>query len=97
MERKIGEIFEFDGETLEVVERLGCGGCYFNSCDGSSCFAYVNVSGSCVTSKPDSKSVIFKRVDGTRELLTKAHKEFARCGIESEIMNEIEEYLKKTK
>ena len=93
MERKIGEIFEFDCVSLEVVEHDGCEGCYFDSCDG--CSAYVNIS--CETSKPDGKFVIFKEVDRTFELLIKAHAELVRYGIESEIVDEIEEYLNKTK
>lgn len=95
MERKIiGETFEFAGATLEVVERDGCEGCYFNRCNG--CNAY-NVSVSCATSKPDGNPVIFKKVDGILKLLIKAHEELVRCGIESEIVDEIEKYLNKTK
>lgn len=97
MERKIGEIFNYDSVVLEVVEQRGCGGCYFDSCDGSSCFAHVNVSGSCTTSKPHGKPVIFKKADKSLVLLTKAHEELVRCGIESDIVDEIEEYLNKTK
>jgi len=95
MERKIvGETFEFAGATLEVVEQDGCEGCYFNRCNG--CNAY-NVSVSCATSKPYGNSVIFKEIDSTRKLLIKAHEELVRYGIESEIVDEIEEYLNKTK
>ncbi len=95
MERKIvGETFEFAGATLEVVERDGCEGCYFNRCNG--CDAY-DISVSCATSKPDGNPVIFKEIDSTRKLLTKAQEELVRCGIESEIVDEIEEYLNKTK
>ena len=73
MERKIvGETFEFAGVTLEIVEQNGCKGCYFNRCDD--CNAY-NVSVSCAKSKPDGNSVIFKEIDGTRNLLIKAHEE----------------------
>lgn len=94
MERKIvGETFEFAGATLEVVERDGCEGCYFNRCNG--CNAY-NVSVSCATSKPDGSSVIFKEIDSTRNLLIKAHAELVRCGIESETVQKIEEYLNTT-
>ena len=91
MERKIGEIFSHEGVMLEVVEQYGCEGCYYNRCDG--CNAY-NVSVSCATSKPDGNPVIFKEIDSTRKLLTKAQEELVRCGIESEIVDGIQEYLK---
>ena len=29
MERKIGETFDYNGKKLEVVEGIGCAGCYF--------------------------------------------------------------------
>ena len=91
MERRIGERFDFKGKTLEVVEEIdGCENCYFEKygrCDG----AWV------CTGRSDGKSIIFKRVNKSLELLIKAHEELVRCGIESEIMDEIEEYLNRTK
>ncbi len=95
MERKIGERFDFKGVMLEVVEQDGCEGCYFNLTDD--CIKDYDILGSCVTSKPHGNLVIFKKVDGTRKLLIKAHEELVRCGIESETVDEIEEYLNKTK
>ena len=95
MERKIGERIDFEGETLEVVEQRGCEGCYFNLTDD--CFKDDDILGSCCSLRTDRKYVIFKRVDMPLDLLTKAHAEFIRFGIESEIVQEIEEYLNKTK
>ena len=91
MERRIGDIFNHDGVTLEVVEEIdGCDYCYlkeYGCCDSNwTC-----------TGRSDGKSVIFKKVDKSLELLIKAHEELVRCGIESEIVDEIEEYLNKTK
>lgn len=93
MKRKIGEIFDFIGTTLEVVEQDGCEGCYFNHLD---CARFQYIRGECGT-RSDGKYVIFKKVDKTLELLVKAHAELVRCGIESEIVDEIQEYLNKTK
>ena len=47
MERKIGEIFEFNGVKLQVVKGFDCGiesdSCYFlddfNNCNPAECFA----------------------------------------------------------
>ena len=93
MERKIGETFEFAGATLEVVEYTGCEGCYFFH---QGCELFWDITGAC-DHRSDSKSVIFKKVDKTLELLIKAHAELVQCGIESETVDEIEEYLNKTK
>jgi hypothetical protein len=97
MERKIGERFDFKGEILEVVEQRGCEGCYFDHRD---CSLIRNTRGACRVRTDEKevifKRIIFKRVDKALELLTKAHEEFVRCGIESEIVQEIEEYLKTT-
>ena len=94
MERKIGEVFEFAGATLEVVEQIGCIGCkFFGGDDDEMC-----LSGLCSKLyRPDGKSVIFKKVGESLELLIKAHEELVRCGIESGIVDEIEGYLQKIK
>ena len=66
-ERKVGEIFEFEGVKLQVVEigicDSNCRGCYF----------YYNCSGSvtnlCIHSKrSDHKDIIYKKIkDTTKE------------------------------
>ena len=58
MERKIGETFEFVGVPLEVVEHIGCKGCYFNYL---ACEMFWNTRGSC-SRRTDKKSVIFKSI-----------------------------------
>ena len=94
MERKIGERFNCDGVMLEVVEHNGCEGCYFSQPD---CARVFKTTHACSIYRADGKSVIFKKVDKTFELLVKAHAELVRCGIESEIVDEIEKHLNKTK
>lgn len=66
MERRIGEQFDYNGVTLEVVKQplenndVGkyCNGCYFNKgyycCYKGEC---------CYGSRSDSTSVIFKKVE----------------------------------
>ena len=94
MERKIGEIFNYEGVTLEVVEYGECEECYFSH---QNCIRSLNIRGNCNSRRTDGKLVIFERVDESLEHLIKAHQELVRCGIESEIVQEIEEYLNKTK
>ena len=93
MERKIGELFDFKGKTLKVVENGECEECYLFT---KRCTRWLRIRGRCNIYRSDGKSVIFKRVDKSLELLTKAHEELIRCGIESEIVDEIQEYIKST-
>lgn len=60
MERKIGEIFTYNGKTYQVVQSNSCKGCAFNNI---SCNCYKPAIGSCLISKrTDKTSVIFKEI-----------------------------------
>ena len=60
VERKVGEIFEYDDEKLEVVEteKFSCFGCYFLAlrykCYKQLCMCY---------NRKDKKNVIFQTVE----------------------------------
>lgn len=60
MERKVGEIFEYEGIKLEVVETedFSCHGCYFltlrRECSKQLCMRY---------NRKDKKNVVFKSVE----------------------------------
>ena len=63
MERQIGERFDYDGVTLEVVDSGTCKGCHlfkgFLYCEEHD----VEVTGDCwPINRSDGKSVIFKKV-----------------------------------
>lgn len=60
--RPIGEIFEWRGVKLQVVENKSCKGCFF---DGNECWNIDNVdAGLCYAKyRDDRKSVIFKRIN----------------------------------
>lgn len=59
--RPIGEIFEWRGVKLQVVEHKTCQGCYF--CDDAGCLNYRHVTGYCGEYLRDyHKSVIFKQI-----------------------------------
>ena len=65
MERKIGEIFEFEGTKLQVVKGFDCGtgndSCYFEKKE--KCFNYWGITGECQSSgRKDNKCVIFKEI-----------------------------------
>ena len=72
MERKIGEIFEYNGEWYQVVKSNGecCKGCAFYE---KGCKAKYADVGSCGTSREDWTQVIFKKLEKVGEPI-----EFAR-------------------
>ena len=64
MERQIGERFDYDGVTLEVVESGACKGCHFFSgflhCEEHD----IGVTGDCgPVGRSDGKSVKFQKVE----------------------------------
>ena len=62
MERKIGEIFENNGEWYQCVEGTGCYQCAFNQ-DAVTCLA----DNPHCTSRSDRKDVVFKRLEKVGE------------------------------
>ena len=59
MERPIGDIFEYEGKKIQVVEQENCKGCV---CDIYFCTRKPSIVGRCYGRK-DKKSVIFKEVE----------------------------------
>lgn len=59
MERAIGDIFDYNGVTLEVLEKVGCSGCYF---DNSRCTGDISLIGYCAV-RSDRKFVQFRKVE----------------------------------
>lgn len=57
MERPIGDTFEYEGKTLEVVEQPTCGKCFFWKKPCSK----VDILGKCCK-RNDGKEIIFKEV-----------------------------------
>lgn len=62
MERKIGEIFEYEGEWYQCVEGRGCKSCGFYE-KGQQCKAVYYAVGSCGTSRSDKRPVLFKKLE----------------------------------
>lgn len=65
MERKIGEVFEYDGKKLRVIEEPfdTCDGCYFNGkvCQEASILKIIGNCG-CIILRKDKINIIFKEV-----------------------------------
>ena len=63
MERKIGEVFEYNGVSLKVVKqklnKASCNGCYF---DGALCEIDDEITGTCLyRNRRDKANIIFKK------------------------------------
>ena len=72
MERKIGEIFEYNGEWYQCIVGNGCEDCAFN---GRKCYAIVVDNGDpigdcCADRREDNKDVIFKKLEKVGEPFT---------------------------
>lgn len=87
MDKKIGEVFQYNGVTLITIEdknnNNGCKGCYFFN--GNFCTAEINQHLSCCASRrDDKKNVIFKKVEDmesrTVKLTLEKAKEFYKKG-----------------
>lgn len=60
MERKIGEVFTYDGKTYQVVKSILCAHCAFR---GKLCGLIGSSAGNCMpNSRSDNTSVIFKEI-----------------------------------
>lgn len=77
MERKVGEIFEYDGVKLRVEqESEACQGCYFNQFE--QCYRYRSVRGECQSASRSSRGVIFRKVEDMEERTVKLTLEKAK-------------------
>ena len=65
MERKIGEIFEYNGEWHQCIRSITCNGCGFNE---NGCTAdKQHLTGVCDLGRSDGESVIFKKLEKAGE------------------------------
>ena len=68
MERKIGEIFEYNGEWCQCIVGNGCENCAFS---GRKCYLVVDngdpIGECCADRRKDNKDVIFKKLEKTGE------------------------------
>ena len=62
MERKIGEVFQYEGKTYQVVESIRCDGCAFNR--SAKCSTIREPLGSCDSiRRKDRINVVFKEIN----------------------------------
>ena len=62
MERKVGEVFQYEGKTYQVVESIRCDGCAFNR--SAKCSTIREPLGSCdPIRRKDRINVVFKEIN----------------------------------
>lgn len=62
MERKIGEIFEYEGKRLKVVQHKGCSPMCVIGKTKKCISSFDLVAGNCTPARKDGKEVIFVEV-----------------------------------
>lgn len=89
MERKVGEIFEYNGVKLITIENNSCEGCFFNNRDICTignrlllCSSIFRKDNKNVIFREDNKNVIFRKMETTRtiKLTLEKAKEFYKKG-----------------
>ena len=79
MEKRIGEVFEYNGVTLTTIENDSCEGCFFN--DGNICTREARLILCSPMFRKDNKNVIFKEMETrTIKLTLEKAKEFYKKG-----------------
>ena len=79
MERKVGEVFDYNGVTLIIIENNSCEGCFFN--DGNICTRETELIFCSAGYRNDNKNVIFKKMEErTVKLTLEKAKEFYEKG-----------------
>ena len=79
MERKVGEVFDYNGVTLITIENNSCEGCFFN--DGNICTRETELIFCSAGYRNDNKNVIFKKMEErTVKLTLEKAKEFYKKG-----------------
>jgi hypothetical protein len=67
MERKLGEVFEFEGKKIKCVEDVDlqmCKICFIKDFELKSCYCISDVIGVCSPIlREDSKNIVFKEVE----------------------------------
>ena len=70
MERKVGEIFEYNGEWYQCIhtKSFGCENCNLTVQNNIHCIDAFKIRGECLSSnRKDGKSVIFKKLEKVGE------------------------------
>ncbi len=90
MERKVGEIFEYNGEWYQCIhtKSLGCENCDLATKSDIHCSDVFEIRGECLSCyRKDSKSVIFKKLEKVGEPIRIENKSYQKIKVPDAVCN----------
>lgn len=90
MERKVGEIFEYNGEWYQCIhtKSLGCENCDLDTKSNIHCSDVFEIRGECLSCyRKDGKSVIFKKLEKVGEPIRIENKSYQKIKVSDALCN----------
>lgn len=90
MERKVGEIFEYNGEWYQCIhtKSFGCENCDLDTKSNIHCSDVFEIRGECLSSyRKDGKSVIFKKLEKVGEPIRIENKSYQKIKVSDALCN----------
>ena len=90
MERKVGEIFEYNGEWYQCIhtKSFGCENCDFATKSNIHCSDVFDIRGECLSCyRKDGKSVIFKKLEKVGEPIRIENKSYQKIKVSDALCN----------
>lgn len=90
MERKVGEIFEYNGEWYQCIENTGYGCiiCHFNTHNNICCNNVLNIIGNCLPPyRKDYKSVVFRKLEKVGNPIMVENKSYQKIKVPDSLCN----------
>lgn len=90
MERKVGEIFEYNGEWYQCIhtKSFGCENCNLTVQNNIHCIDAFKIRGECLSSnRKDGKSVIFKKLEKVGEPIRIENKSYQKIKVSDALCN----------
>lgn len=90
MERKVEEIFEYNGEWYQCIENngYGCSICHFNTLEDICCIDVLNIRGDCLPIyRKDYKSVVFRKLEKVGDSIRIENKSYQKIKVPDAVCN----------
>lgn len=90
MERKIGEIFNYQDNWYQCIENngYGCSICHFNTLEDICCIDVLNIRGDCLSFyRKDYKSVVFRKLEKVGNPIMVENKSYQKIKVPDSLCN----------
>ena len=90
MERKVEEIFEYNGEWYQCIENngYGCSICHFNTLEDICCIDVLNIRGHCLPIyRKDYKPVVFRKSEKIGNPIMVENKSYQKIKVPDALCN----------